>query len=278
MKLQEGDDKVPFFAIAAPGVDTFGWALLARQLGRDQSVYKVQALGPVVLDRPFTKQELQTLAQECIAAVRSVQPHGPYCFGGMCEGALIAQEMILELESLDEQVGCFAIFDTWVLENSQIRSLWAIDYYRHRLRFFRGLLWPEKIAVMKRFGQRLLLSSGDQGDSANTQWGRAYWPGGDFLEPRFQAPVLLFKRERQPYYYVRDRKMGWGNRSSGGVEICELNCGHEEFLRQPQVGIVGQLLANRLQEIRDFGPQQTQPPPAQDIYSMQSMPKTLEAH
>ncbi len=277
MKLQEGDDRVPFFAIAAPGVDTFGWALLARHLGRDQSVYKVQAAGPAVFDRPFTRQELQMLCQEYIAALRSVQPHGPYCVGGMCEGALIAQEMILELESQGEQVGCFAIFDTWVLENSQIRSLWAIDYYRQRFQFFRRLLWPEKIAVMKRFGQRLLLTA-ENTDSLTTQWGRAYWPGGDFLEPRFRAPVLLFKRARQPYYYVRDRKMGWGTRSSGGVEIFELNCGHEEFLRQPQVGIVGQLLANRLQELRDLETRQPQPAPAQNIYSMQSMSKTLEAH
>ena len=277
MKLQEGDDRFAFFAIAAPGVDTFGWALLARHLGRDQSVYKVQGSGAPVLDRPFTKQELQTLAQEYIAALRSVQPNGPYCLGGMCEGAFIAQEMILELESQGEQVGCFAIFDTWVLENSQIRPLWAIDYYRHRLQFFRRLLWPERIAAMKRLGQRLLLA-GTQGDSLTTQWGRAYWPGGDFLEPRFRAPVLLFKRARQPYYYVRDRKMGWGNRSSGGVEICELDCGHEEFLRQPQVGIVGQLLANKLQELRDLETQTPQAPASQTVYSMQSMPKTLEAH
>jgi thioesterase domain-containing protein len=278
LKLQEGDDRIPFFAIAAPVVDTFGWALLARHLGRDHSLYKVQASGPAVLDRPFTKQELQTLAQEYIAAMRSVQPHGPYCLGGMCEGALIAQEVILQLEAQREEVGFFAIFDTWVLENSQIRSLWAIDYYRQRFQFFRRLLLPEKIAVMKRFGQRLLLSNGKQADSVSTRWGRAYWPGGDFLEPRFQAPVLLFKRARQPYYYVRDRKMGWGNRSSGGVEICELNCGHEEFLRQPQVGIVGQLLANKLQEIGDLETQQPQAPPEQNIYSMQSMSKTLEAH
>lgn len=277
MKLQEGDDRIPFFAISAPGVDTFGWSLLARHLGRDHSVYKVQSSGPAVLYRPFTKQELQTLAQEYIAALRSVQPHGPYCLGGMCEGALIAQEMILELESQGEPVGCFAIFDTWVLENSQIRSLWAIDYYRQRFQFFRRLLWPEKIAAVKRFGQRLLLSTGNA-DSLTTQWGRAYWPGGDFLEPRFRAPVLLFKRARQPYYYVRDRRMGWGNRSSGGVEICELNCGHEEFLRQPQVGIVGQLLANKLQELRDFQTRRPEAAPAQAIYSMQSMSKTLEAH
>jgi thioesterase domain-containing protein len=275
LKLQEGDDRIPFFAIAAPVVDTFGWALLARHLGRDHSVYKVQASGPAVLGRPFTKQELQALAQEYIAAMRSVQPHGPYCLGGMCEGALIAQQVILELEAQREQVGFFVIFDTWVLENSQIRSLWAIDYYRQRLQLFRRLLLPEKIAVMKRFGQRLLLSNG--GDSLNTVWGRAYWPEGDFLEPRFRAPVLLFKRARQPYYYVRDQKMGWGSRSTGGVEICELNCGHEEFLRQPQVGIIGQLVANKLQEIRDLETQQAQAP-AQNIYSLQSMSKTLEAH
>ena len=277
MKLQEGDKIIPFFAIAAPGVDTFGWALLARQMGRNQSLYKVQASGPVVLDRPFTKKELQTLAQEYVAAMRSVQPQGPYCLGGMCEGVLIAQEVILELESLHEEVGFFAIFDTWVLENSQIRSLWAIDYYRQRLQFFRRLLLPEKLATMKRFGQRLLVGSGKYEDSKST-WGRAYWPGVDFLEPRFQAPVLLFKRARQPFYYVRDRKLGWGSRSRGGVEVCELNCGHQEFLRQPQVGIVGQVLAGKLQEIRNLETQRAQAPSRQNIYSLESISKTLEAH
>jgi thioesterase domain-containing protein len=278
MKLQEGDEIIPFFAIAAPGVDTFGWALLARQMGRNQSLYKVQASAPVVLDdRPFTKKELQTLAQEYVAAVRSVQPHGPYCLGGMCEGVHIAQEVILELESLHEEVGLFAIFDTWVLENSQIRSLWAIDYYRQRFQFFRRLLLPEKLAIMKRFGHRLLVRSGKDGDPLSA-WGRTYWPGVDFLEPRFEAPVLLFKRMRQPYYYVRDRKLGWGSRSRGGVEICELNCGHQEFLRQPQVGIVGQVLAGKLQEIRNREIQRAQASSRQNTYSLESMSKTLEAH
>ncbi len=30
-----------------------------------------------------------------------------------------------------------------------------------------------------------------------------YWPVDDFQAPRFRAPVLLFKRPRQPYYYIR---------------------------------------------------------------------------
>jgi thioesterase domain-containing protein len=248
LKLQEGDGIVPFFAIAAPGVDTFGLSLLARHMGSNQSVYKVQGHAPVVWGRPFTREELRTLAQEYVAALQSVQPHGPYCLGGMCGGVLIAQEVILELESMQEEVGVFSIFDTWVLENSQIHPLWMIDYYRKRFQYFRSLPRQEQLGTTRSFVKRLLLGKRNGTESG---WDRAYWPGNNFDEPRFQAPVLLFKRGRQPYYYIRDRQMGWGARSTGGVEICELNCKHDEFLRQPQVGIIGQILATRLQGIRE---------------------------
>ncbi|MGB0014661.1 MAG: condensation domain-containing protein [Candidatus Sulfotelmatobacter sp.] len=247
LKLQEGDGIVPFFAIAAPGVDTFGLSLLARHMGINQSVYKVQGRAPVIWGRPFTKQELRTLAQEYIAALRSVQPHGPYCLGGMCGGVLIAQEVILELESMQEKVGVFSIFDTWVLENSQIHPLWMIDYYRKRFQYFRSLPRQQQLGTTKSFVKRLLLG---KRNGAESGWDRAYWPGAEFDEPQFQAPVLLFKRTHQPYYYVRDREMGWGARSTSRVEICELNCKHDEFLRQPQVGIIGQNLATRLRAIR----------------------------
>jgi thioesterase domain-containing protein len=70
-----------------------------------------------------------------------------------------------------------------------------------------------------------------------------------FKPPRFHAPVILFKRARQPFYYVRDPEMGWGARSEGGVEICEMNCGHIEVLREPYVGVVGEKLTARLQEL-----------------------------
>jgi thioesterase domain-containing protein len=250
VQLKDGNGIVPFFAIAAPGVDTFGLSLLALHMGKTQSVYKVQASAPIAWGRPFTKNELRALAQEYVAAMRSVQPHGPYCIGGMCEGVLIAQEVILELESLHEEVGGLAIFDTWVLENSQIRALWAVDYYRQRFQIFRALPQQERLDAAKRFLKRLLTRNGKRGNGSGSGWNQVYWPSEEFREPRFQAPVILFKRPRQPYYYVRDRQMGWGVRSAGGVEIYELNCAHHEFLRQPQVAIVGQILADKIQSIR----------------------------
>ena len=253
VSLHDGDGIAPFFAMAAPGVDTFGLSLLANHLGTDQSVYKVQASAPVVQGRPFTKDELRILGRECVAAMRSVQPHGPYCLGGMCEGVVIAQEIILELESLHEEVGVFAIFDTWVLENSQIRALWAVNYYRQRLRIFRSLPRQERLATARRFVERLFPKNGKPGNTVDSGWDRTYWPGEGFSEPQFRAPVLLFKRARQPYYYVRDPQMGWGVRSTGGVETCELNSAHHEILRHPQIAIIGKTLAGRLQAIRDGG-------------------------
>jgi thioesterase domain-containing protein len=246
-QLQQGNGGVPFFAVAAPSVDTLGFVQLARHMGEEHPVYKLQSSAPLVTGRPFEKEELRSLAREYVAAMRTVQPRGPFCLGGMCDGVQIAQQMILELESQGEKVALFAILDTWVLENSQIRPLWAIDYYRSRLRVFADLTLKEQFAVVKRVLRRIVKRNRASG---NGGWGKAYWPDEDFEPPRFQAPIVLFKRPRQPFFYVRDPKMGWGARSMGGVEICEIECGHYEMLRPPHVQLVGQTLSQRLVEMK----------------------------
>ena len=244
----DGNNALPFFAVAIPGVDTFGFAQLARHLPPDQSTYKLQASAPVVWGRPLTSDELQALARQYVTAMRSAQPHGPYCLGAMCEGVLIAQQMILQLESEGEEVGLFTIFDTWVLENSQIPALWAIDYYMQRFRNFLALSFNEQFDTVRRVFNRII---GRSSTNSGSGWNRKYWPDEDFQPPRFWAPVLLFKRPRQPFFYVRDRQMGWGSRSMGGVETCDLQCGHYEMLREPYVRLVGQTLGNRLHAIKN---------------------------
>ena len=247
MRLSEGSSAISFFAVAAPQVDTFGFAQLARYLPSNQSIYKLQMSAPVVPGRPFNREQIQTLGKTYIANMKDVQPTGPYCLGAMCGGVVIAQEMIRQLESEGEEVGLFAIFDTWVLENSQIRPLWAIDYYLQRFRIFRALPVNEQLATIRRFLK--LRRTPDNADS-QAGWKAVYWPGKDFQPPQFRAPVLLFKRPKQPYFYVKDPKMGWGFRSLGGVEICEIDCGHVELLREPYVRLVSETIGKHLQTIR----------------------------
>jgi thioesterase domain-containing protein len=109
---------------------------------------------------------------------------------------------------------------------------------------FRALSLRQQLATMRQSFKRLTASHGSR-----NKWADAYWPGKAFEQPTFHTPVLLFKRPKQPYFYIRDQKMGWGARSAGGVEICEIHCEHFEILRQPNVQLIAQRLSERLRQL-----------------------------
>jgi amino acid adenylation domain-containing protein len=242
MPIQQGDPSTPsFFAIVSPGENALGYALLARHMGKQQTMYRIQGAGPVAIDRPYSASELDRLAEEYVDAMRGVQREGPYYFGGMCDGAHIGLRMARKLEERRERVGMFAIFDTWVLENSQRPVLWLWHYYSERLQGFRKLPLSRKLQVISGFVSRLGNKSLGL-PKQRSAWSEAYWPGEQFVPPVIQGEITLFKRAQQPYYYVRDPLMGWGPRAMGGVNIHVLPIDHEEMLREPDVQILGDRL------------------------------------
>ena len=249
MEIQRGNpERLPFFAIVPPGEESLGYAMLARHMGPKQAVYKIQGLAYVNRDRrPYSEEEMRALTEEYVAAMRTVQAHGPYCLGGLCDGAHIAEQIVLRLESQNEKIGLFAIFDTWVLQHSQRRWLWSIQYFGERLREMKPLSLAERLASFKRAVEnkvRILVGT----KASRTDWQQAYWPE-NFTPPRYRAPVLLFKRPKQPFYYVNDPQMGWGKRSGGGVEIHEVDFHHMHILREPHVSVFGEKLAEYIERV-----------------------------
>ncbi len=249
MEIQAGDgSRPPFFAIVPPGEESIGYAMLARHMGPEQTVYKIQGHAPV-LDgsRPHTSEELKALTREYVAAIRSVLPHGPYCLGGLCDGTHIAEQVVLQLESEGEEVALFAIFDTWVMQHSQNRWLWKIDYYRQRLQTMKKMSLAEQLASYLRVAENKILAARGQ-KPARTDWQQRYWPE-NFTPPRFRAPVVLFKRPKQQFYYINDPEMGWGKRSESGVEIHEIDFHHLEILREPHVRQFGETLSRWMERL-----------------------------
>jgi thioesterase domain-containing protein len=246
MEIQKGNQEPPIFAVAAPGVDTLGYALLARHIGLEQAFYKLQAYAPMSSLLPYTTEELRAFAREYIGAMLAVQPEGPYFLIGECHGVHIAEQMVFELEARGRDVKLLAILDTWVLHNSQIRWLARFESFSRRLRYLSQMSLAAQLshsqAVVARYFRRLV-----RGESAPpSPWDRAFWPGKNFRPRQFRAKVLLFKRPRQPYYYVRDREMGWGMRSTSGVEICLVDAAHAQMLREPAVRTIAEKLRDTL--------------------------------
>jgi len=255
MPIQQGrEGSCPLFAVIVPGVEAIGYAALARYLSPEQPLYKLQGKEPIVESLPLTSKEIAGLARDYIAAMRSVQPEGPYCFIGMCDDVQLCEEMILQLERVGQQVGFLAVLDTWVFQNTMVPWKWKLHYYATRLPDLSRLQPAEQVKRLSKIVRRTI-DGGDQVRAAGQRrtWAQVYWPGSEFQRPVFRAPVLLFKRPKQPFYYKADPLMGWGERSTGGIETIEIELDHENLLREPHIKAMGEILTARLRSLSRQG-------------------------
>ena len=259
MTIRQGGRKPPFFAIATPGVNPLGYVAVARHLADDQPFYSIQGPGPRLKGRPYSSVEFENLANDYIKAMQTIQPRGPYYFGGMCEGARIAFDMARILEGRGEEVALLAIFDTWVIENSQNRFLWKIDYYSRRIRDFLRMSVPDKRQMILKWLRDRINRRASGNNGSRSQWPAAYWPGPSFVPPKFGGKITILKRPKQPYYYVNDPHMGWGARTTEKVELhlIEVNTRkHILLLREPYVRQVAEKLSDSLRHARTRGSEQ----------------------
>jgi thioesterase domain-containing protein len=224
-------------------MDSIGYAALAQAMGPQQTFYKLQSHRAVKPDAPITLDEMRSIAREYVQAMKTVQPKGPYYLGGMCAGTHIGEQMILQLEAEGERIALFGIFDTWVRQNSHVRWKWLLYYYRQRMRGMLRLSFGKQLRMVGEALSKKVRHVASGKRPEETSFAKLYWPGKDFKTPHFQAPVALFKRPKQPFYYVKDEAMGWGERSQGGVHIYRIDFPHR-MLREPYV----RELAKRLLE------------------------------
>ena len=69
-------------------------------------------------------------------------------------------------------------------------------------------------------------------------WRQAYWPE-NFTPQRFRAPVILFKRPKQPFFYVDRPLHGLEPEDYSEFEVHEVEFSHLEILREPHIRVFG---------------------------------------
>ncbi|MDQ6660987.1 MAG: AMP-binding protein, partial [Chloroflexota bacterium] len=119
VRVQVGESKRPFFFLHG---DTTGGAFycfpLARQIGPEQPFY---VLEPHRFDNMRMPPSLTEIAATHIAALRTVQPEGPYFLGGFCNGSLTAYEMARQLQDQGQSVDLLVLIEP--LEFPRFRSV-----------------------------------------------------------------------------------------------------------------------------------------------------------
>ena len=105
------DGQAPFFCVHAVGGTVFSYAELARALGRP--FYALQSPGLENGNLGHAAADLAAMAAGYVAAVRTVQPQGPYLLGGWSVGGVIAFEMARQLRESGEEVALLALLDSY---------------------------------------------------------------------------------------------------------------------------------------------------------------------
>ena len=108
--IQAGGNAPPIFGVPGAGGSVLSLQPLIKTLGPDQPFYGLQAVG---LDgKALPLNSLEETAQANIAALKTLQPTGPYRFIGHSYGGVVAYEMTRILASQGEEVSSLVLLDS----------------------------------------------------------------------------------------------------------------------------------------------------------------------
>jgi thioesterase domain-containing protein/acyl carrier protein len=111
-KLRAEGTQTPLFCVHPAGGNGAVYKNLADELGPDQPVWAFQARGLEEGETPHAS--IVEMASAYLAAMKSIQPQGPYRLLGWSFGGTIAQEMAHQLELNGETVEMLVLLDSAV--------------------------------------------------------------------------------------------------------------------------------------------------------------------
>ena len=256
----------PLFLIHPLAGLVFPYYELALNLGPDQPIYGLQSLG--IGGEASHLTQVEAMAEHYLAAIRQVQPEGPYQLAGWSFGGKLALEMAQQLQKGGQSVALLAIIDTRLF-STKFGTFW-----HGAIMFLTSILphiWPYISDYLYLQSSALPRPEGAQQQSSwffsklKTLFQRAE-PGGETKLPVFkrseykrllrvlQANVQADSRYRLQRYPGRVTLFktatrhqcstwGWGDIAANGVDLHQIPGYHMNVLRPPQVQVLAEKLS-----------------------------------
>jgi amino acid adenylation domain-containing protein len=261
----------PLFIVPGVGSRIFYLRNLARHLGSDQPLYALNQ--PPNGIAGHTDRRLEDLARQYVAAMREVQPQGPYDLVGYSFGGPVAYEVAQQIVAGGESVGLLALIDSRHPEQplpalgfhpsfvprrvaNQIRIVRRLGlrsgaaYLQRRLRIARiNSLAAVREVLEPRLPPRLARVVGNPTLEAERAWLAADVRALHRYCPRPYPGRLTFlwaeHSQRPPAIY--DTKQGWQEIALGGMDVRPIPGSHLTVLEEPlarvTAGVLGDALA-----------------------------------
>jgi len=233
---------------------------LAPVLDPQVPLYGLAASGLVAGETPLF--EVPAMAARYLAAIRQVQPQGPYRIAGWSAGGLIAYEMARQLQAGGEQLEFLGIIDASArpdqeapesLSEGQFLMDWLpeqVDTEIHRQ--LTELARENAIEAMLRLCMEHQLLPEELPRDVDAGLLRGYLAVayatrlaiGAYVSPPAPLKVALFTASGQER---SDPLLGWGALLGASVSLTALPGTHDTLVKAPYVSALGQAISQALQ-------------------------------
>ncbi|MFZ0803665.1 MAG: amino acid adenylation domain-containing protein [Terriglobales bacterium] len=243
--IQPEGPKPPFFCIHGVGGNVVGFRDLGRHMSPTHPFYGLQACGLDGRQPPFST--IEEMASHYLREIASIQPRGPYFFGGFSLGGLVAYEMAQQLQTQGEEVGLLVLFDTYPgnlnpLTSSLLKSLRTPSKQllvllnrsiRRRSRvLWRSLTFPRALREVFQANSRA---------------------AGRYRLRPYSGPVTLFRASEQSPRNGDSPYAAWHDLLPAGLEIQDIPGSHNGILVEPEVGVLAQRLKSCMDTVLTRG-------------------------
>lgn len=264
----------PFFYMHGVYGDVSSLRNFGSLLEPQQPLYGLEAIGLRPGQEP--DESIEAMAARCAAAIREVQPHGPYNLGGFCFGGVLAYEVARQLGEAGEHTAFLAIIEGSappalhqrrpIYDSGRLAIIrQAAPYWLSGNKELGGWRLRERLARLTgrprstkpRLQRDAELDNFADFDTArpesqlklseiNKRAINAYVP-----RP-YAGPVTLFRaRAVHPGHVLRsklDPLRGWGGLAGGGVTVRYVSGTHAGILEKPYASDLAAQLTAALRE------------------------------
>lgn len=234
--LRTTGSRRPLFCVLHPDdLSRVAYFPLTRLLPTAVPVWGVQPPPEDAAGRPLGT--LEDFASECIAAIRTVQPSGPYQLAGHSWAGLLAFEMAQQLQAAGEPVSLLCLLDALPyrtpgdLPQLPARALSVA-------RTLRGQAWPERWRHLRTLWRR-----GRSGDLTTPAVWRSKWR---YRPSRYPGRVTLVQAHHRPAGEPLPPSEGWAALAAA-LDVVTAPGDHATLLSAPDsLAVVSAALAQRL--------------------------------